>query len=96
MDQELSITHEKSPSGGRFVTVVDGQEAELTYRNAGDGTVTADHTGVPRALEGRGIGAALVKAQVADARANGYRITPLCSFVVAHFRRHPDWADVRA
>jgi predicted GNAT family acetyltransferase len=33
---------------------------------------------------------------VADARAQGFIIDPRCSYVEAAFRRHPEWADVRA
>jgi predicted GNAT family acetyltransferase len=33
---------------------------------------------------------------VADAREQGFTIEPQCSYVDALFRRHPDWADIRA
>lgn len=35
----------------------------------------------------------IVKA-VEDARVKGYKIKPLCGYVTAEFRRHPQWADV--
>jgi predicted GNAT family acetyltransferase len=35
----------------------------------------------------------LVEALIADAREQGFRIVPQCSYVAAQFRRHPDWAD---
>ena len=47
-------------------------------------------------LEGRGIAAKLVNHAIADAREQGFKITPVCSYVVAQFRRHPEWADLRA
>ena len=81
---------------GRYVTVIDGHEAELTFvRNAG-GVLLADHTGVPDALGGKGVGKALVHRLVEDARALGLRIVPACSFVDAQFRRNPDWKDLLA
>jgi predicted GNAT family acetyltransferase len=57
-------------------------------------SVIADHTGVPEALKGRGVGQALVEALVADARAQGFTIVPLCPFVRAQYARHPEWSDV--
>ena len=56
----------------------------------------ATHTLVPRAIGGRGVAAKLVEALIADARAEGFRIVPACSYVEAMFRRHPDWAELRA
>ena len=38
--------------------------------------------------------AALVERLVADARAEGFRIVPLCPFVKAQYQRNPDWSDV--
>lgn len=73
--------------------VQDGHEADLTYSILSPQTVIADHTGVPDALRGSGAGLALVERLVADARAEGFRIVPLCPFVNAQRRKHPDWAD---
>jgi len=54
------------------------------------------HTGVPRALEGRGIAAALVAAALAHARSQGLRVRPVCSYVQVYMRRHPDTLDLLA
>ena len=74
----------------------DGAEAELTYSVASPTLVIADHTAVPEDLRGTGAGAELVRRLVADARAEGFRIMPLCPFVNAQRAKHPDWADVFA
>ncbi|WP_300031956.1 GNAT family N-acetyltransferase [uncultured Roseobacter sp.] len=91
---EFDITRETEGSKGRYVLVSDGHEADLTYSVLSAQTVIADHTGVPVALRGTGAGLALVKQLVADARAEGFRIVPLCPFVNAQRRRHPEWSDV--
>lgn len=87
------IRREHEGSKGRYVLTRDGLEAELTYSILGKTQVIADHTDVPEALKGQGIGELLVERLVADARAEGFRIVPLCPFVNAQRRRHPDWAD---
>lgn len=71
------------------------RSAELTWRARGRARI-ANHTFVPPEARGRGIAQALVEAMVADARARGFTIEPQCSYVAALFRRHPEWADVRA
>lgn len=92
---DLSITREDQPTRGRYVVEVDGQEAELTFsKMESTGNIIADHTGVPDELSGRGIGTALVKFMIDDARANNFRIVPLCPFIKAQFQRHPEWGDV--
>lgn len=91
---ELAIEHERSGSKGRYVLRDDGHEAELTYSVLSPKMVIADHTDVPEALRGTGAGQALVARLVEDARAQGFAITPLCPFVNAQRRKHPEWADV--
>lgn len=91
---DFRIEKETSGGGGRFVIYKDGQEAELTFTRRASDLLSADHTGVPDAFRGTGAGKALVEALVADARAEGYRILPLCSFVEAQRRRHPEWAEL--
>nr|WP_314257492.1 GNAT family N-acetyltransferase [uncultured Devosia sp.] len=96
-DSELTVLREDGATRGRYVIkLAPGFEAEMTYRKAEDGTITVDHTGVPPEYEGRGIAAKLVNKAVADAREQGFKIMPVCSYVVAQFRRHPEWADLHA
>ena len=80
-------------SKGRYTLSEGGHSAVLTYSRLGATQVIADHTEVPDALSGTGAGLALVERLVADARAEGFRIVPLCPFVNAMRRKHPDWAD---
>ena len=88
------ITKEVTGSKGRFVLATSEGEAELTISIASPTLVIADHTGVPKALEGQGIARKLLDALLADARANGYWIVPLCPYVNAQRRKHPEWADL--
>ena len=94
MTEGPEITREHGESKGRYVLVIDGEEAELTYSITSPTLIIADHTGVPEALRGTGAGLRLVERLVADARAEGVKIVPLCPFVNAQRRRHPDWANV--
>lgn len=94
---DLTITRELAGSTGRYVAAIAGVEgeAELTFTRANPQLVIADHTGTPDAMRGRGVATALVERLVADARAEGFKILPRCSFVRSQFDRHPDWSDLR-
>jgi hypothetical protein len=81
---------------GRYVIRRNGEEAELTYSVTSPTLVIADHTGVPDSFRGTGAGLALVTRLVADARAEGFKIMPLCPFVNGQRKRHPEWADAFA
>ncbi len=79
---------------GRYEITVDGRPAGHTrYRRAGD-VLTFVHTEIDAEFEGRGLGSRLVHDALADVRAQGVRVRPLCSFVAAYLERHPDEADV--
>lgn len=90
------ITREHGATKGRYVLRRNGEEAELTYSVTSPTLVIADHTGVPDSFRGTGAGLALVTRMVEDARREGFRIMPLCPFVNAQRKRHPEWADVFA
>jgi uncharacterized protein len=91
---ELQITREHGQTKGRYVIRKDGEEAELTYSITTPTLIIADHTGVPDSFRGTGAGLAMVERLVADARAEGVKIVPLCPFVNATRKKHPEWADV--
>ena len=90
---EFEIVREVHGTKGRYVIRRDDQEAELTYSILSPQTVIADHTGVPEEMKGTGMGRALVRRIVEDAKAEGFKIGPLCPFVNAERRNHPEWAD---
>ncbi|MFA6218879.1 MAG: GNAT family N-acetyltransferase [Erythrobacter sp.] len=71
------------------------QRAELTWFER-DGVRHANRTYVPDAMRGKGVAGRLVDALIADAREQGFRIVPECSYVAAAFERHPEWDDLRA
>jgi predicted GNAT family acetyltransferase len=91
------IVREDRVSHGAYRADVEGssRQAELTWIARGEARI-ADHTYVPPEARGQGIAATLVDALIADAREQGFRIVPGCSYVEAAFRRHPEWADVLA
>lgn len=95
MSDDTMIELEDRGAKGRYVVRgPDGAEAEMTFTKIGERQIIIDHTGVPDAFRGQGIGARLVERAVEDARAAGKTIIPLCPFAASQFRRHPEWADV--
>ena len=90
----FEIKRTETDTGGRYHVTIDGHEAEMTYSRAGTSTIIIDHTGVPKALSGQGVGQALVERGVLDARKEGRRIVPLCPYAKAQIEKHPEWQDV--
>lgn len=88
------IRLEEGDSKGRYVYRVGEDAAEMTFSKAGASLVIIDHTEVPDAFRGQGVGQALVERAVADFRAAGKKVLPLCPFAASQFRRHPEWADL--
>lgn len=91
----MILTIEHDTARERFQARVEGHLCVADYRLV-DGVMHMVHTGVPPALEGRGIAAALVRAALAHARAQGLRVNPQCSYVRAYMRRHPDTLSLQA
>jgi uncharacterized protein len=91
---QLDIAVTESGSGGRYSVIVEGHEAEMTFSRASPKLIIIDHTGVPDALRGKGVGQALALHAVEEARRGGWKIIPLCPFFKAQSQRHPEWRDV--
>lgn len=80
---------------GAFV-IMDGEEqmGEMVLSIA-DAKLTVYHTEVSPKAEGRGLAKVLLNAMVTYARANQLKVVPLCPFVHAQFKRHPqDFQDL--
>ncbi|MBP2444388.1 GNAT family N-acetyltransferase [Rhizobium leguminosarum] len=90
----MDIRNEEGASGGRYAAEVEGHAAEMTYSRASPKLIIIDHTAVPDALRGKGVGQALALHAVEAARTGGWKIIPLCPFFKAQAQRHPEWQDV--
>lgn len=78
---------------GRFELDVDGHVAFADYRRGG-GALAIDHVETPMALRGGGVAARVMQGVAAQARREGLKVKPICSYAVAWFRRHPEEQDL--
>jgi uncharacterized protein len=77
-------------AAGQYEVHVGDEVAVLTYRREGNRIVYL-HTGVPPALEGRGIAGLLASTALEEARAEGLEVIPLCPYVAAYIKRHQEY-----
>lgn len=80
----------------RYEARLDGELVGWVDYGRIQGRIVALHTEVPPEFGGKGIASALVRRVLDDARAAGAKVTPRCPFFLAHFKRHPEDADVLA
>ena len=77
----------------RFELDADGHIAFSEYTRDG-ATLTIKHTEVPKELNGKGIGSALVRGLLDIVRTQGLKVVPLCPFVAGYIAKHPEYADL--
>ncbi|WP_331372112.1 GNAT family N-acetyltransferase [Sinorhizobium chiapasense] len=90
----MEIVHEEINAKGRYSATVEGYTGEMTYSRSSPRLIIIDHTLVPDELRGKGVGQALAKHAVEEARNGGWKIIPLCPFMRAQAMRYPEWQDV--
>ena len=80
---------------GAFVIEQDHQRvAEMAIAISNDNLIVY-HTEVSDVLKGQGVAQQLLARMVEYARQNHLKVVPLCPFVSAQFKRHPDdYADI--
>jgi predicted GNAT family acetyltransferase len=82
--------------GRGFFRIFEGTE-ELGKMEIGisGSNLTVYHTEVLPKAEGRGLAKQLLNAMVSYAREHHLMVTPMCPYVHAQFKRHPDeYADI--
>jgi uncharacterized protein len=65
----------------------------IRYRRLADARALV-HTEVDPEAEGHGLGTALVQGALDDLRSRGLKVVPICPFVAAFIRHHPEYADL--
>lgn len=85
---EVEVTH--APEDERYEARLGDELAGFTVYRARPGLIAFMHTEVGERFEGRGVGSALVRGALDDARARDLAVLPFCPFVNSYIERHPE------
>jgi uncharacterized protein len=85
----MALKIENNRDASRFEVMANGKLAWLDYR-VEPGTIFLLYVEVPPEEEGRGIASSLAMAALEFARDQGLKVVPLCPFIAAYMRKHPD------
>ncbi|AHF16592.1 GNAT family N-acetyltransferase [Niabella soli] len=83
----------KDDAAKQFELTVEGHKSFIRF-NETPHHITLVHTEVPAALEGKGVGTTLVEKTLEYIEQSGKTLIPLCPFVFAYIKRHPDWKRI--
>ena len=88
------MTVRDNPSELRY-ELLDGDAVigEIRYRRE-PGAVALVHTEVEPSYEGTGAAGQLVEEALRDLRERGLGVIPICPYVRAWLRRHPEYAEL--
>ncbi|MFT3982129.1 MAG: GNAT family N-acetyltransferase [Ferruginibacter sp.] len=88
-----NITLHDNKAASRYEMTFEGHLSLVEYEMKDD-SIFLLHTETDPALEGRGAGTAIVEKVLADIEKRGLQLVPLCPFVVAYIKRHPEWERI--
>ena len=93
---DIEVTEERKEDGslGQYTLVVDGEEAGELNWSGRDGHRTITHTGVRHTYRNRGLAAVLMARAMDDARAEGVRVRPVCSYAVRFLDENNSYDDL--
>ena len=77
----------------RFELHIGDHIAFMDYILNKNGVIYLTHTEVPVALEGKGVGSAIVTLVLKYIREEGLKMAPLCPFVAAYLKDRPEAAE---
>jgi uncharacterized protein len=92
----VQVTVRDVPERSRYEASVDGRPAGFVAYERSSDRIVFTHTEVDDAFEGQGVGGALVRYALEDARNAHLSVVPLCPFVRSWIDRHPEYADLVA
>jgi len=92
MDVEVS----DAPGARRYEARLDGAPEAAGFADYVRTTelIAFVHTEVSPECEGKGVGSALVRVSLDEARAAGLRVVATCPFYASWIARHPEYGDL--
>jgi uncharacterized protein len=93
---DVKLKLEENGRGHFYMLEGEEQIGEMEVSISGN-NLTVYHTEVLSKAEGKGLAKKLLTTMVDHARKNALKVIPLCPYVHAQFKRHPEeYADVYA
>jgi predicted GNAT family acetyltransferase len=93
-EEALAVQFRDDPDQHRYVAEVDGRVVAIAVYQLRAGRHIFVHTEVNSAHGGKGVGAALARFALDDVKAQGGNVVPLCPFIAAWIKRHPDYEAI--
>jgi predicted GNAT family acetyltransferase len=90
----MKVEVSDSPADSQYQAWVGDSFAGLVEYDLSGQVITFTHTEVEPAFEGEGVGGALGRYALDDARARGLGVVALCPFISSWIARHPDYRDL--
>src|SRR3954469_13097098 len=91
---DVTLQLKENGHGAFFVMDGENRLGEMVISVSGN-KLTVYHTEVSTEAEGKGLAKLMLNAMTDYARKNQLKVIPLCPFVHAQFKRHPqEYADI--
>jgi predicted GNAT family acetyltransferase len=95
MDDAPAVSITDSPQARRYEAMAGDDLAGTAAYIRTPEVIAFIHTEVGDAYEGRGIGSALARTALDDARAQGLLVLAICPFIAGWLARHPEYDDLQ-
>ena len=90
----MSVTVEDNPMVSRYEARINGALAGISEYELTPDTIVFLHTVVAQKYEGQGVGGAIARYALDDARARGLNVRALCPFIRSWLGRHHEYSDL--
>lgn len=82
------------PEELRYEALRGGERLGVSTYILEPGVITFTHTETDPRYEGEGVGGALARGVLDDARARGLKVRAVCPFIGGWIQRHPEYQDL--
>lgn len=90
----MAVTVRDDPERERYVAEVDGEPAGFAAYHRRPGLIAFTHTEVDPRFEGQGVGSAIARAALDEARGKGDAVLPFCPFINRWIGQHAEYRDL--
>jgi uncharacterized protein len=90
----MSVTVDDNPMENRYEARIDEALVGVSQYELTADTIVFLHTVVAQEYEGQGVGSAIARYALDDARARGLSVRPLCPYIRGWLQRHAEYADL--